>query len=283
MHCMNKEQLVNIIKNKKSFLCIGLDTDINKIPKHLLDGEDPIFEFNKQIVDATNDLCISYKPNVAFYESRGSKGWLSLEKTIKYIKQNHKDIFLIADAKRGDIGNTSKLYAKTFFDDRTIGFSFDAVTVAPYMGFDSVSPFFEFNDKWVILLIITSNDGAQDFQMLQTENKKMLFEEVLTKSKEWGNENNLMYVVGATKAEMLSRIRKFAPDNFLLVPGIGAQGGSLSEVAKYGINKECGLIVNSSRDVIYAGKGIDFADKARTQAQTLQKIMEAILNEYEII
>ena len=280
---MDREQLINNIKKKKSFLCIGLDTDINKIPQHLLEHDDPIFEFNKQIIDSTHDLCIAYKPNLAFFESRGSKGWISLEKTVKHIRDNYKDLFLIADAKRGDIGNTSKLYAKAVFDQESSGLSFDAITVAPYMGLDSVSPFLEYKDKWIVLLALTSNEGAFDFQLLQTENKRSLFEDVLVKSKEWGSEKNMMYVVGATKAEMLSKVRKLVPNHFLLVPGIGAQGGSLSEVVKYGMNSDCGLIINSSRDIIYAGKSTDYGDKARQEAQSLQKIMEILLKEYDVI
>jgi len=280
---MDKEQLINNIRRKKSFLCVGLDSDISKIPKFLLEQEDPIFEFNKQIIDNTQEYCIAYKPNLAFYESRGSKGLLSLEKTVKYIRENYKDIFLIADAKRGDIGNTSKLYAKGVFDKESSGLDFDAITVAPYMGLDSVSPFLEYENKWVILLALTSNEGAKDFQLLQTENKRSLFEDVLIKSKEWGTDHNMMYVVGATKAEMLSRIRKIIPEHFILVPGIGAQGGSLSDVAKYGMNNQCGLIINSSRDIIYAGKETDFAQKSLQEAQSIQKIMEILLKEYEII
>ena len=259
---------------------MGLDTDISKIPKHLQNSEDPVFEFNKQIIDATKDLCVSYKPNIAFYETQGAKGWISLEKTINYINQNCTDIFTIADAKRGDIGNTSKMYAKAFLET----LNFDSITVAPYMGEDSVAPFLEYKNKWVILLVLTSNKGAFDFQTLQilqpATNSQQLYQQVLETSKKWGNSENMMYVVGATKAEMLSDIRKIIPDSFLLVPGVGAQGGSLQDVAKYGMNKECGLLVNSSRGIIYAGTGEDFADKAREEALKLQKEMKQLLENY---
>jgi len=269
---MTKAELVENIKQKQSFLCIGLDTDITKIPQHLLTEEDPIFEFNKQIIDATHDLCVSYKPNMAFYETEGVNGWISLEKTINYINKNYPNIFTIADAKRGDIGNTSKMYAKAFLEKM----NFDAITVAPYMGEDSVTPFLEYKNKWVILLALTSNKGAFDFQTLVTENK-MLFQQVLETSKKWGNPDTMMYVVGATKAEMLGDIRKIIPDSFLLVPGVGAQGGSLQEVAKYGMNKECGLLINSSRGIIYASNGNDFATKAREEAKKLQEEMSVLL------
>ena len=242
---MTKQEIINQIKLKNSFLCIGLDADLTKIPTHLLKEKDPIFEFNKQIIDATHDLCIAYKPNLAFYEVYGSKGWESLQKTIEYIP---KELFTIADAKRGDIGNTSSMYAKAFFEN----LKFDSVTVAPYMGADSVVPFLEFKNKWVILLALTSNKGADDFQFFEGNGEK-LFEKVLKQSKKWGNENNLMYVVGATRPEMFTEIRKLVPDSFLLVPGVGAQGGELSEVCKYGMNKDCGLLINSSRGIIYAG------------------------------
>lgn len=268
---MTKEQLIAEIKRKKSFLCVGLDTDITKIPEHLLREEDPIFEFNKQIIDATKDLCVAYKPNTAFYETMGAKGWESLQKTIDYIP---KDIFTIADAKRGDIGNTSKMYAKAFFEN----LNFDSVTVAPYMGEDSVVPFLEFENKWVILLALTSNKGADDFQFFK-ENDQRLFEKVLEQSKKWGNSENLMYVVGATRPEMFTEIRKVVPDNFLLVPGVGAQGGSLKEVCKYGMNKDIGLLINSSRGIIYAGNDTNFAEEARKSALQIQKEMATLLNE----
>ena len=266
---MTRQELFENIKKKKSFLCIGLDTDIDKIPSHLLDAEDPVFEFNKQIIDATKDLCVAIKPNMAFYETQGAKGWVSLEKTINYINQTCTDIFTIADAKRGDIGNTSKMYAMAFLEK----LNFDSITVAPYMGEDSVTPFLEYKNKWVILLALTSNKGAFDFQ---TNNN--LYQQVLETSKKWSTPDNMMYVVGATKAEMLSDIRKIVPDSFLLVPGVGAQGGSLQEVAKFGMNKFCGLLVNSSRGIIYASNGEDFAEKAREEALILQKEMEELLN-----
>lgn len=272
---MNKQELINQIKHKKSFLCIGLDADINKIPKHLLDFEDPIFEFNKQIIDATKGLCVAYKPNIAFYEAYGVKGWESLQKTIDYIP---KDIFTIADAKRGDIGNTSKMYAQAFFET----LNFDSITVAPYMGEDSVTPFLEFKNKWVILLALTSNKGADDFQFFESPNEK-LFEKVIQKSQEWGNDENLMFVVGATRPKMFTDIRAVAPDNFLLVPGVGAQGGELSEVCKYGMNKDCGLLINSSRGIIYAGQDENFAEKSRNEAMKIQKEMAILLEQYKII
>jgi len=268
---MNKNELVAQIKNKKSFLCVGLDTDITKIPRHLLKKEDPVFEFNKQIIDATKDLCVAYKPNIAFYESFGVKGWESLQKTIDYIPN---DIFTIADAKRGDIGNTSAMYAKTFFDT----LNFDSVTVAPYMGSDSVIPFLQHKNKWAILLALTSNQGADDFQFF-SNGKQPLFEKVLEQSKQWGTEENLMYVVGATRPEMFAEIRKIVPNHFLLVPGVGVQGGSLSEVCKYGMNKEVGLLINSSRGIIYAGNDEDFAIEARNAAEIIQKEMCTLLNQ----
>ncbi|MEO6904696.1 MAG: orotidine-5'-phosphate decarboxylase [Bacteroidia bacterium] len=278
---MTKEQLFENIKHKNSFLCIGLDTDISKIPKSLLKEEDPVFEFNKKIIEATKDLCISYKPNLAFYEAQGIAGWISLEKTIKYINKNCENIFTIADAKRGDIGNTSQLYAKAFLET----LNFDAITIAPYMGEDSVSPFLKYKNKWAILLALTSNRGAMDFQtsILQhtSETRSVkLFERVLQVSKNWGSENNLMYVVGATQAETLLAIRKIIPDNFLLVPGVGAQGGSLEAVAKYGMNKQCGLLVNSSRGIIYASETENFADIARDEAMKLQQEMKFLLEQY---
>lgn len=272
---MNREELIEQIKEKKSFLCVGLDADINKIPKHLLEFEDPIFEFNKQIIDATKDLCVAYKPNIAFYEALGVKGWESLQKTINYIPE---DIFTIADAKRGDIGNTSKMYAQAFFET----LNFDSITVAPYMGEDSVTPFLEFKNKWVILLALTSNKGADDFQFFQSTDQK-LFEKVIQKSQEWGNKNNLMFVVGATRPEMFIDIRKIATDNFLLVPGVGAQGGELSEVCKYGLTKDCGLLINSSRGIIYAGNDQNFANDSREEALKIQKEMAILLEQYNII
>ena len=271
---MRRSELISIIRKKKSFLCIGLDTDLSKIPQHLLQSEDPSFEFNKQIIDATHDLAVAYKPNLAFYECNGVRGWQSLTKTIQYLKKF--EVFTIADAKRGDIGNTSTQYAKAFFNPDQSGLDFDAVTVAPYMGEDSVKPFLEFTGKWVVLLALTSNKGAEDFQFFSSEGKK-LFEQVLTQSKTWGSEENMMFVVGATKAEMLTTIRKIVPDHFLLIPGVGAQGGSLQEVAKYGLTKDCGLLVNSSRNIIYASSGTDFAEKAREEAKKVQKEMEALL------
>ncbi len=271
---MLRSELISIIRKKKSFLCIGLDTDLSKIPQHLLSAEDPAFEFNKQIIDATHDLAVAYKPNLAFYECNGVRGWQSLAKTIQYLKKF--EVFTIADAKRGDIGNTSTQYAKAFFNPDQSGLDFDAVTVAPYMGEDSVKPFLEFRGKWVVLLALTSNKGAEDFQFFSSGGKK-LFEQVLTQSKTWGSEENMMFVVGATKAEMLTTIRKIVPDHFLLVPGIGAQGGSLQEVAKYGLTKDCGLLVNSSRNIIYASKEKDFAEKAREEALKVQQEMSILL------
>jgi orotidine-5'-phosphate decarboxylase len=272
---MTKADLFDQIKKKKSYLCVGLDTDIKKIPKHLLGLEDPIFEFNKAIVEATSDLCVSYKPNIAFYEAMGPRGWESLRKTLDHIP---KDCFTIADAKRGDIGNTSSLYARAFFDEKSSGMSFDSVTVAPYMGADSVQPFLEFKDKWVILLALTSNIGSQDFQFSKLDSGQKLHEMVLEKSQEWGDDQNMMYVVGATQAESLASIRKIVPEHFLLIPGVGAQGGSLEEVSKYGMNGTCGLLVNSSRAIIYASSGEDFAEKARIEAQKVQVEMEKYLD-----
>lgn len=271
---MNREQLFELIKQKKSFLCIGLDTDINKIPSHLLSTKDPVFEFNKQIIDATFEVTAAYKPNLAFYEALGPKGWESLQKTVAYIRSKGKNNFIIADAKRGDIGNTSEMYASTFFETM----DFDAVTLAPYMGFDTVSPFLKFKNKWSVILALTSNKSASDFQYLEekgTEDK--LFETVLKKSSQWGTSDQIMYVVGATKAEELAGIRKIVPAHFLLVPGVGAQGGSLQEVAKYGLNGHCGLLVNSSRGIIYASQEKDFAVKAFENAKEMQAEMEHIL------
>jgi orotidine-5'-phosphate decarboxylase len=270
---MTTQQLVHQISKKKSFLCIGLDVDLIKIPQILLTSEDPIFEFNKAIIDATHDLCVSYKPNMAFYEAYGLKGWQSLQKTINYLNENHPEIFTIADAKRGDIGNTSTMYAKAFLED----LNFDSVTVAPYMGKDSVEPFLAFENKHTIMLALTSNEGAFDFQ-IKSVNGEELYKTVIKTSKTWENSQNLMYVVGATKAEYFAEIRKIVPDSFFLVPGVGAQGGSLSEVCKYGMNKEVGLLINSSRGIIYASNGTDFAQKAREEALKLQQEMETILS-----
>lgn len=270
---MTTQQLVQQIKQKKSFLCIGLDVDLSKVPKHLLELEDPIFEFNKAIIDATHDLCVSYKPNMAFYEAYGLKGWQSLEKTITYINEKYPEIFTIADAKRGDIGNTSTMYAKAFLED----LNFDSVTIAPYMGKDSVEPFIAFENKFAILLALTSNEGAFDFQTKNLDGEA-LYKKVIKTSKTWKNSKNLMYVVGATKAEYFTEIRKIIPDSFLLVPGIGAQGGSLQEVCKYGINQQVGLLVNASRSIIYASQEKDFDQKARAEALKIQQEMEAILD-----
>ena len=267
---MNKQQLFENIKRKKSFLCVGLDTDIKKIPEHLLKEEDPIFAFNKAIIDATAPYCIAYKPNLAFYESMGVKGWIAFEKTVQYIKSNYPDQFIIADAKRGDIGNTSAMYARTFFEELDI----DSVTVAPYMGEDSVTPFLTYEGKWVILLALTSNKGSHDFQLTEDKEGERLFEKVLRKSQQWANDENMMYVVGATQGRMFEDIRKIVPNHFLLVPGIGAQGGSLEEVCKYGMTPECGLIVNSSRAIIYADKSEGFAKVAGEEAHKVQMQME---------
>lgn len=269
---MTREQLIQEIKLRKSFLCVGLDVDIDRIPGHLLELEDPIFEFNKQIIDATKDYCVAYKPNIAFYECLGPKGWESLKKTIDYIPKNK---FTIADAKRGDIGNTSAYYAKTFFEYM----DFDSITIAPYMGEDSVTPFLEYKEKFVIILALTSNKGALDFQFITDIHGVKLYEHVLQKTAKWGTGDNIMYVVGATRAEGIENVRKIAPKNFFLVPGLGAQGGSLEDTAKYGWNEDCGLIVNSSRGIIYASDGLDFAEKAGEAAKTIQIQMEAILKE----
>ena len=266
---MNRQQLINEIFTKKTFLCVGLDTDINKIPAHLKNEDDPIFAFNKAIIDATAPYCVAYKPNLAFYECYGLKGMLAFEKTIQYIKENHPNHFIIADAKRGDIGNTSKMYAQTFFEE----YNLDSVTVAPYMGEDSVKPFLEYDGKWVILLALTSNKGSHDFQLTEDKQGERLFEKVLKKSQEWGTTENLMYVVGATQGKMFEDIRRIAPEHFLLVPGVGAQGGSLQEVCKYGMTKDCGLLVNSSRGIIYASNDTDFAEVAAVKAKELQEEM----------
>ena len=275
---MNRSELVNQIKTKRSFLCVGLDTDLKKMPEHLLKEEDPIFAFNKAIIDATADYCVSYKPNLAFYEAFGVKGLISFEKTIKYLKENYPNHFIVADAKRGDIGNTSAMYARTFFEEYDV----DSLTVAPYMGEDSVTPFLGYQDKWVILLALTSNKGSHDFQLTEDVNGERLFEKVLRTSQNWGNANNMMYVVGATQGRMFEDIRKIVPNHFLLVPGVGAQGGSLEEVCKYGMNKDCGLLVNSSRGIIYASKGEDFAEQAAKNAKELQQQMDKELEKFGI-
>ena len=274
---MTTQQLIQQIQQKKSFLCVGLDVDLTKIPSHLLGSEDPIFEFNKAIIDATHDLTVAFKPNTAFYEAHGIKGWMSLQKTIKYLNENYPEIFTIADAKRGDIGNTSSMYAKAFFED----LNFDSVTVAPYMGKDSVEPFLAFENKHTIMLALTSNEGAFDFQTLNVSDAsggRELYKQVLETSKTWKKSENLMYVVGATKAEYFTEIRKIVPDSFLLVPGVGAQGGSLSEVCKYGMNANVGLLINSSRAIIYASNATDFAKKARAEALKMQQEMEQIMS-----
>ena len=266
---MTRQELINQIFTKKSFLCVGLDTDTKKIPQHLLAEEDPIFAFNKQIIDATAPYCVSYKPNLAFYEAFGIKGMVAFEKTVKYLQEHYPNHFIIADAKRGDIGNTSAMYARTFFDEYDI----DALTVAPYMGEDSVTPFLGYDGKWVVLLALTSNKGSHDFQLTRDKNGVRLFEQVLKKSQQWGDANNMMYVVGATQGELFTDVRKIAPDHFLLVPGVGAQGGSLSEVCKYAMTRECGLLVNSSRGIIYASSGEDFATVSAQKAKELQEQM----------
>lgn len=278
---MTKQELFEQIQAKKSFLCVGLDTDVNKIPEFMFDEyEDPIFEFNKAIIDATADLCVAYKPNLAFYESMGLSGWDVLDRTVDYIRTKYPEQFIIADAKRGDIGNTSAMYARTFLGNM----NFDAITVAPYMGEDSVTPFLTYEDKWVILLALTSNKGAFDFQFIRdAETGERLFEKTLKASQQWGNDENMMYVVGATKADMLTDIRQIVPDHFLLVPGVGAQGGSLEEVAKYGMNSNCGLLVNSSRQIIYASSESDYAKAARREAEKVQTEMEFLLKQAELI
>ena len=275
---MDHSGLFRNIREKRSFLCVGLDSEIEKIPSSLSKSKDPVFEFNRRIIDATHNYAVAYKPNVAFYECNGPKGWKSLQSTLDYIRKNYPDIFVIADAKRGDIGNTSKMYAKEFFETM----DFDAVTVAPYVGEDSVAPFLSYKDKWVILLVLTSNKGADDFQY-HNEDGIRLFERVLTVSRKWGNTDNLMYVVGATRAEMLKDIRKIVPDHFLLVPGVGAQGGSLQEVAKYGLNGKCGLIVNSSRGIIFADNTESFDKIAGEKAREIQQEMELYLKQHKLI
>ena len=271
---MTKEQLIQQIFAKKSFLCVGLDTDAKKIPVHLLDLHDPLFEFNKEIIDATAPYCVAYKPNLAFYEAHGTHGMIAFKNTIKYIKEKHPHHFIIADAKRGDIGNASKMYARTFFDEYNV----DALTVAPYMGEDSVTPFLEYKDKWVVMLALTSNKGSYDFQLMQDAKGERLFEKVLRKGMEWGTTENMMYVVGATQGEMFSDIRRIVPDHFLLVPGVGAQGGSLQEVCRYGMTKDCGLLVNSSRGIIYASSDEHFAEIAGNKARELQQEMAVELD-----
>ncbi len=266
---MNKQQLIDNIRRKQTFLCVGLDTDIKKIPQHLLREDDPVFAFNRAIIDATADLCIAYKPNLAFYECLGTKGWQALEKTVRYLREHHPDQFIIADAKRGDIGNTSAMYARSFFEDLKV----DAVTVAPYMGEDSVTPFLGYDNAWVILLALTSNKGSHDFQLTADAQGERLFEKVLRRSQQWAGPDQMMYVVGATQGRMFEDIRRIAPDHFLLVPGVGAQGGSLEEVCKYGMTKDCGLIVNSSRGIIYADNTENFAAAARQAAQEVQAQM----------
>lgn len=273
---MTKQDLFNQIKKKQSFLCVGLDTDLKKIPEHLLDSSDPIYEFNKSIINATAKYCVAYKPNLAFYEANGVEGWLSLEKTVAYIKQRFPEIFIIADAKRGDIGNTSEMYASSFFDKLKM----DAVTVAPYMGEDSVRPFLMQKEKWVILLALTSNKGSNDFQFMEDANGEALFEKVLKTSKEWATDEEMMYVVGATQDKLFDRVRKIVPNHFLLVPGIGAQGGSLEAVCKVGMNKTCGLLVNSSRAIIYADSSDNFAYSAGEEARKVQLEMADMLNKY---
>jgi len=276
---MNAEELFRNIKRKKSFLCVGLDTDYKKILKLLLHKEYPVFEFNKSIIDATQEYAVAYKPNLAFYEMLGAAGYMSLEMTVTYIRETYPDLFIIADAKRGDIGNTSHMYAHAFF--KTL--DFDAITLSPYMGYDSISPFLEVKGKWAILLALTSNEGSKDFQQLQVEGGKQLFEKVITTSAEWGSVNNIMYVVGATKAEALARIRELIPEHFLLVPGVGSQGGSLQEVSEHGMNDRCGLLVNASRSIIYADGTNKFEDAARQEASSLQAQMEEILLKRELI
>lgn len=271
---MTRQELIQNIKTKRSFLCVGLDTDLKKVPSHLLNEEDPIFAFNKAIIDATADYCVAYKPNLAFYEAFGVKGLMAFEKTVKYIQENHPDQFIIADAKRGDIGNTSAMYARTFFEE----YNLDSVTVAPYMGEDSVTPFLGYDGKWVILLALTSNKGSHDFQLTESNDGEKLFQKVLRKSQEWAGNDQMMYVVGATQGQAFEEIRKIIPDHFLLVPGVGAQGGSLSEVCKYGMTQECCLLVNSSRAIIYADNTENFAQAAAQAAQAVQQEMAAELD-----
>ena len=270
---MNRQELIQQIKEKQSFLCVGLDTDLKKIPQHLLTEEDPIFAFNKAIIDATAPYCVSYKPNLAFYEAFGVKGLMAFEKTVKYLKEQYPHHFIIADAKRGDIGNTSQMYARTFFEEYDV----DALTVAPYMGEDSVTPFLGYEGKWVILLALTSNKGSHDFQLTESPDGERLFEKVLRRSQQWATDEQMMYVVGATQGSMFEDIRRLAPRHFLLVPGVGAQGGSLEEVCRYGMTKDCGLLVNSSRGIIYASQGEDFAEVVADKARELQQQMAVLL------
>ncbi len=277
---MTAKQLIEQILQKKSFLCVGLDTDIQRIPHHLLECQYQLFEFNRQIIDATADFTIAYKTNIAFYEVLGASGWINLEMTVNYIRAHYPEILIIADAKRGDIGNTSRYYARTFFET----LNFDAVTVSPYMGKDSVSPFLEFQDKWAIILALTSNSGSDDFQqIIDKTNNARLFENIIQISAGWGSKNNMMFVIGATHSEMLARVREIIPEHFLLIPGIGTQGGSLKDVIKYGFNKNCGLIVNSSRAIIYADGTVDFANFARLEAHKVQQEMESLLKERNIV
>ncbi|WP_298063200.1 orotidine-5'-phosphate decarboxylase [uncultured Rikenella sp.] len=273
---MTSQQIFEQIQVKQSFLCVGLDTDLKKVPQHLLGSEDPIFEFNKAVIDATAPYCVSYKPNLAFYEAAGVKGWNALVKTVRYLREHYPEQFLIADAKRGDIGNTSQMYARVFFQEM----DFDAVTLSPYMGSDTAEPFYAYPGKWAVLLALTSNTSAQDFETLPLADGGMLYEQVIKTSMDWGTEDNTMYVVGATRAEQLGTVRAIVPDHFLLVPGVGAQGGSLEEVAKYGMNRKCGLLVNSSRGIIYASSGRDFAEAAGRAAQELQRRMAVLLEQY---
>ncbi len=276
---MNKQELIKQIKTKRSFLCVGLDSDIKKLPACVMDSDDPIYEFNKAIIDATAPYTVAYKPNLAFYEATGVKGWISFEKTIQYIKNNYPEIFIIADAKRGDIGNTSALYARSFFEEMKV----NAITVAPYMGKDSVSPFLSYDGTWVIVLALTSNPGSHDFQLTKDENGEMLFEKVLRTSQEWGSNENMMYVVGATQGKSFENVRKIVPNHFLLVPGVGAQGGSLEEVCHYGMNDECGLLVNASRAIIFADSSENFALVAAEKAKDYQQQMEKELKAHDIV
>jgi len=273
---VTKQQLFEQIQKKQSFLCVGLDTDITKIPAHLLDTDDPVYTFNKAIIDITAPYCVAYKPNLAFYESMGTKGWIALEKTVAYIRQRYPQQFIIADAKRGDIGNTSEMYAHSFFDEMKL----DAVTVAPYMGEDSVKPFLLYPERWVILLALTSNKGSNDFQLTTDVTGERLFEKVLRTSLQWGSDEQMMYVVGATQGKLFEEVRQIVPDHFLLVPGVGAQGGSLEEVCRYGMNSQCGLLVNSSRAIIYAGSGEDFITAALREVKKLQQEMQEMLRKY---